>query len=117
MATIEIVKEEELLNDILAEVETDNFCECAATNKEKKNIVKVNTMNKTAEKKQKKNIKIDNETVKSLGKTVALMVATGVCGYFELMSPILYAPIELVCLCAVCFKLGEYKGKTYMENR
>lgn len=106
---VETIKEEEL-NGILAEVEAENFCEYVAT-KEKKNVVKVNAMNKTVEKKQK-NVKIDKNIAKSLGKTVALMTVAGACGYFELAKPILYASVELVCLCVICFKLGEFKGKT-----
>ena len=109
MANEIIIKEEEL-NGILAEVEAENFCECA-TAKEKKNV-KVNAMNKAVEKKQNKNFKIDKDIAKSLGKTIALMAVAGACGYFELAKPLLYASVELACLCVVCFKLGEYKGKT-----
>lgn len=98
------------LNEIMAEVKADEFCECAT--KENK-VVK---MNMAKNPKKNKNV-IDKNTAVSLAKIIALMGATGICGYLKLMSPILYIPIELVSLCVGCFKVGEYKGKTEAENR
>lgn len=100
-----VINEEEL-NGILAEVEANDFCNCAV----KKNIVKVDNNMNIAQKKNK-SIKINKDIVQGLGKTVALMVVAGACGYFELAKPLLYASVELACLCVVCFKLGEFKGK------
>lgn len=102
------------LDSIMAEVKTNNFIEQTEEkvinhNRETNNFEETNE-------EYKEHIKIDKKIRNSLVKNVALMVATGVCGYFKLISPILYIPIELVCLCTVCFKCGEYKGKTEAKN-
>lgn len=103
------------LNNILAEVEANDFCSCNVSVKEKRNSVKIdnnsNIKKQPVEKTFTKNNGMDKKTAIEIAKCVALMVATGLCGYLELMSPILYIPIEIVSLCTVCFKLGEFKGK------
>ena len=44
-------------------------------------------------------------------KSVALAVFTGACAYFDLMASALYIPLGIACLCHVCYKLGEYRGR------
>lgn len=44
-------------------------------------------------------------------KNLAVMIGTAACAYFKLLHPILYVPIEILCLCAICFKYGEWKGR------
>lgn len=113
MKTNNIMETEEV-NDILAEVNADNFIGQV----EEKKIAKV--ANKSIKESTEKPVKlgqkckvVDNKIKMSIAKNVGLMIATGVCGYFKLMSPILYIPIELVCLCAVSFKCGEAKGRAH----
>lgn len=105
------------VDDIVAEFTADNFIGQA----EEKKIAKV--VNKSIKEPTEKPVKlgqkckvVNNEIKMSIAKNAGLMIATGVCAYFKLMSPILYIPIELVCLCAVSFKCGEYKGKAKVKN-
>lgn len=110
MAKKNIEIENEELNNIMAEIKADEFIAQAEIKKP------VEAIKKPVKLGQKCKV-VNNEIKMNIAKNVGLMIATGVCGYFKLMSPILYIPIELVCLCAVSFKLGEYKGKTNAENR
>lgn len=109
----EMNKNEKEVDNVLAEIKAEEFIEQAEANKSMEELeefdepVKMGNRCKVA----------DNEIKMSIAKNIGLMIATGVCGYFKLMSPILYIPIELVCLCAVSFKLGEYNGKAKAENR
>lgn len=98
------------VNDIVAEVNAESFCEC--TNKEEK-VVKMSRAN-IVQKKASKGI--DKKTVIKFAKIIAFMGAVGICGYLKLMSPVLYIPIELVSLCIGCFKAGECKGKAEAKN-
>lgn len=45
-------------------------------------------------------------------KAVALMTVVGASGYFKLMSPVLYIPILVVCFGFICYKFGEFHGRT-----
>ena len=105
------------VDNIVAEVNAENFIGQV----EEKKIAKV--INKPIKESTEKSVKlgsrckvVNNKIMMSIAKNAGLMLATGVCGYLELMSPILYIPIELVCLCAVSFKCGEYKGMTKAKN-
>lgn len=97
------------LDNIIAETNAEEFIKQVEIKKPVKAVEKPVKLG------QKCNA-MDNKIKMSIAKNVGLMIATGVCGYFKLMSPILYIPIELVCLCAVSFKFGEYKGKAEAEN-
>ena len=102
------------VNNIIAEVNAEGFYE---TTKEKKNIVKTNNINKVNKvKEEKKQCKMDKETKISIAKNAGLVIASGVCEYFKLASPVLYVSVGLVSLCVLCFKLGEYKGKQEVKN-
>lgn len=101
------------VNEIMAEVNAEEFINNAETKIEvKKNVIKTNK----EQKKMKKNCNMDKNTKMSIAKNAGLFVLAGVCEYFKLASPILYIPVGLVCLCTVCFKAGEYKGKAEVKN-
>lgn len=105
-------KNEKELDNVLAEIKAENFIEQVEANSR---VEEAEELEEPVKLGQKCKV-VDNEIKMSIAKNIGLMIATGVCGYFKLMSPILYIPIELVCLCAVSFKCGEYKGKAEAKN-
>lgn len=101
------------LNNIMAEVNADDFCK-EVTNKDGKTAKAIQKNYVKNQKNQKKNnMSIDKATAMKFAKIIAFMGVIGICGYLKLMSPVLYCPIELVSLCTLFFKLGEYKGRNY----
>lgn len=67
---------------------------------------------KVAKRSEKKQPVMEIATRNFLLKGLAAMALVAGCAYFKLMHPVLYIPIEIGCLCAMCVKYGEWKGRT-----
>ena len=98
------------IDNIIAEVENNEFY---GTETAEKNV---NVEKKVNKKSMEKGRKIDKKKMvskefrKCFLKNFVIMAVTAVCAYFKLMHPIVYIPIEIVCLCIVCVKFGEWNG-------
>ena len=111
--------EEMKVDSILEEIKEESFIESAKEKKVEKKAKKVeNNKNMVkASDKQKKHNKVDKKTRNYFAKNIALMIATAICGYFKLMSPVLYIPIEIIGLCAISYKCGEVKGRMMNDGK
>lgn len=55
-------------------------------------------------------VTMNEETRLHMLKRLAFMGFVGGCAYFKLMHPVLYIPAEILALCSLCIKYGEWKG-------
>lgn len=116
MKKTEEMELDNIMEEIKVEKFIDDFIESAEEmtmnhdNKGKMGLAKYNKV-QNVQKKINKNTKI------YIAKNIALMVVTGVCGYFKLATPILCIVIETICACTLSFKCGEIKGRMINNGR
>lgn len=53
---------------------------------------------------------MNKETRNHMLKRLAFMGFIGGCAFFKLMHPVLYIPAEILALCSLCIKYGEWRG-------
>lgn len=72
---------------------------------------------KTEKASEKKKPVMDKETRNYLLKTLAFMAFIGGCVYFDLIHRILHIPAEILSFGALCYKFGEWKGKSGLTRK